>query len=182
MIAAASALAVLLAGCGNSRAPVPNVTVPLAPQFFRALSFPSAGLTFQAPGDWSVSSRQAPLVTVVSSGTAVVAVWRFPRSQPLPGNSAALKSALQALVRAARSRNPTLELIRARALRLHGMRAIELDTIQRIGGQVRRVRSTHVFAYGSEVVLEEYAPPSIFHAVDHAVFSPVKRSLQIAPA
>jgi hypothetical protein len=29
------------------------------------------------------------------------------------------------------------------------------------------------------VVLDAYAPPALFHPVDHAVFSPLKRSLQL---
>jgi hypothetical protein len=37
----------------------------------------------------------------------------------------------------------------------------------------------HVYLPGAEVVLEEYAPPALFHRIDHAVFSPVKRSLRL---
>jgi hypothetical protein len=43
------------------------------------------------------------------------------------------------------------------------------------------VRSTHVYVPGAEYVLDEYAPPAMFHAVDHAVFSPIKRSLRLVP-
>jgi hypothetical protein len=31
-------------------------------------------------------------------------------------------------------------------------------------------------------VLDEYAPPTAFHTVDHDVFSPLKRSLRLFPA
>jgi hypothetical protein len=41
------------------------------------------------------------------------------------------------------------------------------------------VRSVHVYGPTSEVVLDAYAPPASFHPLDHAVFSPVKRSLRV---
>jgi hypothetical protein len=36
-----------------------------------------------------------------------------------------------------------------------------------------------LFADGAELVLDVYAPVRDFHSVDHAVFSPLKRSLQL---
>jgi hypothetical protein len=52
---------------------------------------------------------------------------------------------------------------------------------QRVAGQQRRVRSTHVFAQGAEVVVDQYAAPRDFAAVDAAVFEPTVRSLRIGP-
>jgi len=63
-----------------------------------------------------------------------------------------------------------------------GYPAIELDAFEQLKGSPRRVRSTHVFTGTSEVVLDEYAPTAIFHSVDHAVFSPLKRSLRLTSA
>jgi hypothetical protein len=40
----------------------------------------------------------------------------------------------------------------------------------------------HVFVARAEVVLDEYAPPQDFPAVDHAVFSPLKHSLLLSGA
>jgi len=40
----------------------------------------------------------------------------------------------------------------------------------------------HVYADGAELVLEEYAPEAMFSGVDHSVFSPVRRSLQLVGA
>src|SRR5437588_6990613 len=121
------------------------------------------------------------MVTVVTSGAAVVAVWRFQRQEPLPSLPDALARARKQLIRAARARDASLQLIRSKLVTVARARAIEVDAIERIRGQVRRVRSTHVFAFGAELVLEEYAPVDLFHAVDHAVFSPLKRSLLLTP-
>jgi hypothetical protein len=48
-----------------------------------------------------------------------------------------------------------------------------------IGGQVRLVRSTHVFAHQAEVVVDAYAPPSTFPAVNQSVFGPLVASLRL---
>jgi len=140
-------------------------------------------VSLRAPRDWTVSpSHQAPLVTVLTSGTAVVALSRFPRAEPLPVGPLAFMQARRRLIGAARARDPTLRLIRSGVATIAGTRAIELDAIERIAGALRRVRSTHAFVDGAELVLEEYAPIAAFHAVDHAVFSPLRRSLKLLPA
>jgi hypothetical protein len=172
----------LLTGCGNSRTPVPNLVKPAAADGTRTLTYRKAGLSFRVPRRWSVASQQAPLVTVVSSGPAVVAVWRYPRSQAVPTTAAELARARRSLVAAVRARQPALQVIRASIARAGGTGAIELDAVERTTGQPRRVRSVHVFGYGAEVVLEESAPAGVFHAVDHDVFSPLTQSLTVSPA
>jgi hypothetical protein len=42
------------------------------------------------------------------------------------------------------------------------------------------VLSTHVFVRRAEVVLDAYAPPEVFAAVAHQVFSPLSHSLQVS--
>jgi hypothetical protein len=171
----------LMAGCGNSRTPLPSVSQPLKPNGFHAIGNAQAGIAISVPNNWLVQSQAAPLLTV-SSGTAVVALWRFRRHLAPPVGAAALDAAERQLIGAARARDPSLQLIRSRTETIDAAPAIELDAFERIGGQARRVRSTHVFTAGTELVLDEYAPPSIFHAVDHVVFSPLKRSLRLSAA
>jgi hypothetical protein len=172
---------VLLASCGDSRTPVPDLTRPASAGVFRTLGYPAAGLVVRAPSSWSVVGRRAPLIATISSGPAVVALWRFRHETASPATAAALGRARVALIAAARRRDHGLRLIRASTATVGRLPAIELDAIERIRGEVRRVRSTHVFTSGAEIVLDEYAPPSLFPAVDRAVFSPVKRSLRMSP-
>jgi hypothetical protein len=171
----------LLAGCGNSRTAVPALTRPLAPAGFRTVRYPTSGVVFRAPSNWLVVGQQAPMVAIASSGSAIVSIWRFTRSGPPPNGKGALTRARTRLLGEARSRDSTLKLIRTKLARVDGAPAVELDALERITGQTRRVRSIHIYPSGAEVVLEEYAPPSVFHAVDHAVFSPIKRSLTLIP-
>jgi hypothetical protein len=173
---------VALAGCGNARTPVPVVTGTAAPSAFRALGYPQAGVSLSAPANWAVESKSAPLVATISSGPAVVALWRYPRGTQFPAGAAALRAAMNRLIAVAKARDATLQLIRARTETVDGLPAAEIDAFEQVGGQPRRVRSTHIFVPGAELVLDEYAPAAIFHAVDHAVFSPVKRSLRLSVA
>ena len=172
----------LLAGCGNSRTPVPSATRPAAPGGFRTLSLPSAGVSIATPLNWTVSGRQAPLVLTVDSGTAVVALWRYARPAAAPAGMGGLRRARRALITAVRARDGGLRLLGSSFTRIDGARAIELAAIERIAGAVRRVISTHVYVRGAELVLDEYAPPAQFAAVDRAVFSPVRRSLALLRA
>jgi hypothetical protein len=176
------AVLVLLAGCGNSRTPVPDALSPLTPHAFRTLRFPGARVRLRAPTDWFVDRGRGSLIATVASGPAVVALWRFPRTSPLPADASALASARRSLLVQARRRDPRFALIRSSLASVDGVPAVELDAFEHLGGQLRRVRSTHLFDADAELVLDEYAPPGVFHAVDHAVFSPLKRSLRVLPA
>lgn len=180
-VLATTGLVVLLAGCGNSRAPVPSLDRPARPQGFHVLTFPSAGLTLAAPSGWRLIRGRRPLLAVIASGDAVVALWRYPRRQPPPGAAAALGQARDRLVAAVRRRRPRPTLIRSALVRIDLRPAVELDALERIAGHLRRVRSTHVYLPQSEIVLEQYAPPNDFAAVDHEVFSPLRRSILIGP-
>jgi hypothetical protein len=172
--------AALLGGCGNSRTPVPSLTAPATPHGLQTVRYRGAGFQFRAPANWTVATESGPLITVVSSGAAVVAVWRYLRLQP-PPTAGAMPRERAALITAARRRDRGLSLIRSRLVMVGKAPAIELDSIQRLGGALRRVRSLHVFVPGAELVLEQYAPVNIFHAIDHTVFSPLKRSLRLFP-
>lgn len=168
-----------LCACGTSRSAAPSLLRPAPPGGFRTLSYPGLGIRLAAPRAWSVLRERAPLLGVITSATAVIALWRYPRNG-IPPTGAALAATRRALIAAARARQPGLKVLASRLRAVGRYPAVELDVIERIGGLLRRVRSTHVFAPGEEIVLDQYAPVALFHAVDHAVFSPVRRSLVLA--
>jgi hypothetical protein len=174
------ALCAIVAGCGNARTPVPNAAVPAAPHAFHTVSYAhSGGMSLSVPEDWTSRPVKGPLLGTVSSGAAMITLWRYPRTATLPSDQASLESALKALIAAARTRDPHLQVIRSAITKASGKPAVEVDVIEHVGAQVRRVRSVHIYVDGAEVVLEEYSPPSMFHSVDHTVFSPVRRSLRL---
>jgi hypothetical protein len=133
-----------------------------------------------SPRAWNTVPAQAPQVTLITSGGAVIALWRYPRSGPLPSSAGELRSALQRLIVSARAREPKLRLIGSKIETVGGHPALELDTVQQIGPSLRQVSSTHVFSPAAEVVLEEYAPTALFPSVERSVFAPVRRSLTVS--
>jgi hypothetical protein len=172
----------LIAGCGNARTRVPTLARPAAPGAFRTLRFPALGVSFSAPRNWPVISQRAPLVTVVASRNAVIALWRYPRSEPPPASRSLLAAARTGLFAAIHARQRSVRVIGSRTTRIGGAPAIEFDAMESINGRSRRVLSTHVFAGADEVVLEEYAPPALFGMLRRAVFARVRHSLAVAPA
>jgi hypothetical protein len=171
----------LLAACGNSRTPVPSLTQPLAPDGFRPLVYSHAGIGFYAPRNWTTTAQKLPLVATVSSGAAIIAVWRYPRRTPAPSTFAQLAQARQALVHSARAADRTLRVINSRLTTLDGSPAIVLNAFESVGGLPRRVRSIHVFRPAAELVLDEYAPSSIFGSIDRTVFIPLRHSVRLFP-
>jgi hypothetical protein len=179
-LAAAVLCVGLCAGCGNARTPVPSLTRPTTGGTLRSFSYPASGLSFRAPRSWTVVAEPPPVVTVLASGGAVVAVWRYLLNGRAPSDAAQLEDARRALVAAARRRGRSLQLLGTRLLRIDGARAVQLDAIEQVSGQLRRSLATHVYLRNAELVLDEYAPVALFQAVERGVFSPLNRSLVIS--
>lgn len=167
------------AGCGNSRTPVPSLTRPAPPGGYRTLQFPAAGVSIAAPRSWRVIPAHPPLLTTVASGAAVIALWRYPRTAPPPDTGAALAAARASLLRAVHARQANVQILSSRITRIDGAPAIEFTALETIGGMARQVLSTHVFQPAGEVVLEEYAPPSLLSQIRHPLFARVRSSLSL---
>lgn len=178
-----AALTVSLAGCGDSRAPVPSVFHSSRPFGFHPFVLRRYGFGLEVPGNWTDVYNQVrrPVVMIVASGAAVVAMSAYPRAFPAPADPAALAQTQHSLLAAVRARRPGVRLLRTRQLTVGGQPAVELDAIERIDGRRRRVRSLHVYGATQELVLEEYAPVATFATVDRQVFTRVSRSLRLLP-
>jgi hypothetical protein len=169
----------VLIGCGNQRSKPPDLVSPQRPTKFRRLNYAEAQVRVSAPDNWSQNPGPLPLVAVVISGRASVAIWRYPRAEPLPRTAVALKDARAALADAARTQDPKLRILSSRAVSIHGVPGIELLADETIAGQRRRVRSTHLFGRGAEYVLDAYAPSKVFKRVDRTVFAPLVASVRL---
>jgi hypothetical protein len=173
--------AAALAGCGRDRLATPDLDRPAEPGPAARATFPKAGLVFERPSAWTFEPGTDPLVARGSSGTAVVAVWRYPRTEPLPRERAALEDAQGTLEDALSTRDTTFALESSRITKVDGAPAIEILGTQTIAEQRRKVRSLHAYAKGAEVVVDTYAAEQDFGAMDRAVFRPLMRSLKIDP-
>jgi hypothetical protein len=168
------------AGCGNERTPAPDTATPLTPQGTALVRYPEAGVRFATPGRWDRAPGQAPLVATVSSGRATIAVWRFPRAEPLPSSAEDLRRARRTLVSAARARDPSFRSQRVTTRRVGNLRALEVRGTGTVEGQPRAVRSLHVYGFDGEVVVDALAPPDQFARVDREVFRPLLRSVRLS--
>ncbi len=175
-------LVVALAGCGNDQTPVPDLSLVPAPKAFREAPFDAQGVRFRAPTNWRVLPGQAPQVATVAIGSAQVAVWRYPRTEPLPETRAQLNAARDALVAQIESRDPTFKLTSTRLVLKPGLRAVE---VVGVGANLtnesvqRSMRSLHAYGRGAEVVMDAFAPPKDFARIDEQTFGPMTRSLKL---
>jgi len=177
--AALVALALVAPGCGRERIDVPDTTRPAAPLGQAPQAFPEAGVVLERPGNWPFHEGRPPLVASASSGTATVALWRYERGEALPGGRDALDAALTALEQSVKGRDGTFALEKGRRVAIDGAPAIQILGTESVDGEKRRVRSTHVYAQGAEVVLDAYAPEAEFARVDRDVFAPILSSMRI---
>jgi hypothetical protein len=179
-------LAVLLAciatGCGNDRTRPPETQAPDPPAGERTDRYPKAGVTYTAPVNWPQLQPQGLRVGGIQSKRATLAIWRYPRSEPLPDTDAKLKEVERLLIERVKQRDPTFALERSTRRRRGGARAIELVGRQTAAGLPYGVRSSHVFFAGHEIVFDAYAPPEHFERVDETVFVPLLESLKLKKA
>ena len=178
---AAALVACTSAGCGRERIEPPDTVRPAAPVGSAPEAFPQAGLFLDRPANWPFQPGRAPLVASASSGTATVALWRYPRTEPLPRARDALEAAQGRLEEAVKTRDPSFELDGSKRVEVDGAPGIELRGTETVAGRRRRVRSTHVYAKEAEVVLDAYAPQEEFERLDGEVFEPIVQSLRIDP-
>jgi hypothetical protein len=174
--------ALLAAGCGDERTPAPDLAAAAPPVGWTRADYPRAGLRVSIPANWTVTSGSAPAVVTVSSGSAVVALWRYPRTEPLPRSDSDLEGARRALAGAASARDPSLAVDASHRVRIGGAPGVVIVGSEKIRGTRVRVRSTHLYAQGGELVADAYAPPGDFARIDAAVFRPLALSLRLRPA
>lgn len=169
----------VLAGCGNPRQSPPDVLTPGPPIGANRVAYPAIGLAFRSPGGWSkVDGSSSFAVATISTGQAVIGIWRYPRTEPLPATAAELDVATAALVAAAKARDPTFTPIRTSVLKVGGSPAVQVRATETVDGQQRMVRSTHVYAQGAEFVIDAFCPIKDFKRVDAQVFRPMLQTFR----
>ncbi|MTD43023.1 hypothetical protein GKE82_01550 [Conexibacter sp. W3-3-2] len=179
LFAVLALLAVPVAGCGNERTPVPEVGAPTQRLGDNPISDPRAGFSLVAPAGWTVAAGAAPVVSTISSGTAIVSILRYPRTEPLPKDREALDRALNDLLAAAKARDASFMPIKSARAKLDGHPALEIRATQTVAGVPRTVRSVHAYAFGAEVVVDMIAPNDSFRQVDATFFRPLLRSMKL---
>ena len=174
-------LALLLSACGRERIAVPEGVRPATPRGVEVAAYPEFGVRYEAPGGWGLRKGPLPLLSTANSGSAMIAVWRYDRAEPLPRAPADLDAARNRLVEAIKIRDRTFEVASSRRTKVDGAPAIEVVGTGTIEGNRRRIRSTHVYAKGSEVIVDTYAAAGDFDRANRLAFQQVVDTLKIDP-
>lgn len=174
MIAAA-----VLGACGNEPKNPPVVTTPKDAFGFVDYGRPEQGIAFQRPSAWRITPGTAPLLATMNSGLVTISVWRYPRNEPLPETLEELTVAKDALVAAAKARDPSFTVIKAKGTRAAHHPAVVIVADETVAGQPRRVRSTHIYAAASEVVIDAFAPEDQYALVEDPIIRVLVRSFKI---
>lgn len=171
--------ATLLIGCGNDPTPPPDVGVILAPGALEGSDHPPQGVHLRLPVRWHYVIGEAPQLFVMVSGNGQIAMWRYPRREPLPVTRAQLDATRRSLIAQVHARDPTFDVHSSRLILKPGLRAVEVVGVGTNQGVRRSVRSLHAYGHRGEVVIDAFAPPKDFPRVDAQTFRPVLRSLKL---
>ena len=174
------AVVLVAAGCGNDKAKPPAVTQPSNAFGWITVDVPEQGVSFERPKEWHYTPGKAPLLATLTSGEATIAVWRYPRTEALPTTTSELDAARDALVGAAKARDKTFDATKAKSTRAAHHPAVVIVADETVAGHPRRVRSTHVYGNGGEVVVDAFAPPEMYPKLEDPIFRHVVRSLRVA--
>ncbi|WP_354697417.1 hypothetical protein DSM112329_03044 [Paraconexibacter sp. AEG42_29] len=173
-------LALVASGCGKERQPSPDVKTPGPVYGSENVRYPAAGLEFpQAPSGWSRSLAAAPAIVTIATGEATIGIFRYPRTEALPKTKKDLDNAATALIAAAKARDPSFTELKRARLKVDGQPAVQIRGTETIAGKPRTVRTTHIYAFGGEIVVDAYAPEKDFRRVDTQAFRPLVASMKI---
>jgi len=180
-LALLSLVAVLLAGCCNTRTPSPETGLIPAPDAFREVKYSNEGITLKVPANWRVLRGSGSQLATVAIGDGQIAIWRYARTEPLPATRSQLQAARTALIAQIERRDATFELRSSRLVIKPGLKAVEIVGEGTNQGERRIVRSLHAYNRGFEIVVDAFAPPKDFPRVDMQTFARVTRSLRLSP-
>ena len=176
------AAALVAGGCGSDPQRPPDVGTPGPPGPLTELEIPEQGVKLKVPSAWKLERGTAegqPLATL-TSGRATIAVWRYPRTEPLPRTTKDLEATKDSLIAAVKARDPQFSVSSSRILRGQTRRGVEVIGTGTNEGFPRSARSLHLFGEGAEVVVDQYATPEQFSTLDGDVFRDVANSLRLS--
>lgn len=176
----AVALAVALAACGNDKTAAPDVSIIPAPKGFRDAKYTNEGVSLRVPTNWRMVPGETPQIATIAAGDGQIAVWRFPRKEPLPETAVQLSAALLALTAQVQKRDSTFTVTSSRVVVKPRLKAVEIVGIGTNQGQKRQQRSLHAYAYGGEIVVDGFTPIEQFRRVDKQTLAKVTRSLKLS--
>jgi hypothetical protein len=168
-----------LPGCGNERVTPPPLGRPDAPVSYETYTSAGGQVSFTRPTNWGVFAGRAPELARMYSGSALVAIYAYPRTD-LPRSRAGVEDSRRRLLASLRRRDPSLRILRSRLAEVDGSPSVEVDASAEIGRHRVIERSIHVYKPGGEYVIDAYAAPSAFALAERWGFRPLLDSISLA--
>lgn len=173
------ALLPLLMGCGNERSRPTGLAQLGGPIDFVSFSSPSGEVSFGRPSSWTVTSGKPPEVAEMSSGSAVAAIYSYPRSD-LPHDDAGVEASRRRLLQSLHRRAPSFQVEGSRVFEVDDAPAVEIVGRGRIEGHPVRTRSVHVYKGMAEYVIDAYARPRYFERANTIAFEPLLATISLS--
>lgn len=174
---ATCAVAVLLAsGCGNERAQPPDLD--RIGGGYATAQFETGAVRFRHPKSWVASGAAPPRYAQLSSGTALVVVYGYPRHD-LAIDPASVEASRRRLISSLRRRAPGFLLERSAIVEVDGVPAVELRGRGLVAGEPVETRAVHVYKPAVEWVIDAYAGPGQFERANRIAFDPLLASIDL---
>jgi hypothetical protein len=177
--AALAVASLLLAGCGNDPLPTGNQAALGRPGETSRFIAGEGAVSFRYPVTWLPQRGAAPRLAQLGSGSALVAIYAYPRTD-LGTAPAAIEASRRRLLTSLHRRAPGF-LVRGSSLtRVDGAPAVQVSGRGLVGGAPMLTRATHVYKPRVEWVIDAYAVPDRFAAANRIAFAPLLASIRLA--
>ncbi len=173
------ALALGATACGNDGPTAPDLSALGKPGKTAEFKSGDGSLRFRHPKSWVVAGGQAPQVATLASGSALAAIYAYPR-EDLGTDPAAVEASRKRIIASLEVRAPGFLLQGSEITRVDGSPAVEIRGRGLVGGTVVRTRSVHVYKDATEWVIDAYARPASFRAANRIAFEPLLRTARLA--
>ncbi len=176
LLAACAAAALLAGGCGNERAePADLDQVGAGGETIR---FEGSAVAFRHPKSWLAIGSEPPRYAQLSSGSALLVVYGYPR-RDLAMDSASVEASRQRLISSLRRRAPGFLVLGSEIGEVDGAPAVEIRGRGRVAGELVETRAVHVYTPAVEWVIDAYAGPRQFREANRIAFEPLLESIEL---
>jgi hypothetical protein len=177
--AALAAASLLLAGCGNDPLPTGDQAALGRPGQTKRFVAGGGAVSFRYPVSWIPQRGAPPRLAQLGSGSALVAVYAYPRTD-LGTDPGAIEASRRRLLASLHRRDPGFLVKGSTLTRVDGAPAVQVAGRGLIGGAPTVTRATHVYKPRVEWVIDAYATPDRFAAANRIAFAPLLASIRLA--
>jgi hypothetical protein len=176
-LAACAAVALLASGCGNERAEPPDLDQVGAGG--QTVLFDGAAVAFRHPQSWIAIESEPPRYAQLSSGSALVVVYGYPRLD-LATDPASVEESRRRLISSLRRRAPGFLVLRSEIGEVDGSPAVEIRGRGLVAGEPVETRAVHVYKPAVEWVIDAYAGRRQFGRANRIAFGLLLESIELA--